>query len=83
MRFANIRELKLETNKILALSKMRGPVIVTRNGKPVALLRSIGEDDLSINAAPLWENIKKSAEKSGYKIKDVKKLIKHVRSSKK
>jgi prevent-host-death family protein len=82
MRFANVRELKLETNKVLALSRKRGPVIITRNGKPVASLRTIGEDDFSVNAGSLWESVRKSAERSGYGPEDVDKLIYSVRSPK-
>ena len=45
MRFANVRELKLETNRVLEKSIENGPVVVTRNGSPIAMLRSISEDD--------------------------------------
>ena len=83
MRFTNVRELKLETNKVLALSKTRGPVVITRKGKPVAFLRSITEDDLSINVGSLWNRVKTSAERSGYGPEDVEKLIATVRTSKK
>jgi prevent-host-death family protein len=82
MRFANVRELKLETNKVLALSKKKGPVIITRNGKPVAFLRTIGEDDFSVNVSALWDRARTSAERSGYGPKDVDKLIASVRSPK-
>jgi prevent-host-death family protein len=82
MRFANVRELKLETNKVLALSKRRGPVIITRNGKPVAFLRTISEDDFSVNASALWDRVRTSAERCGYGLGDVDRLITSVRSPK-
>jgi antitoxin (DNA-binding transcriptional repressor) of toxin-antitoxin stability system len=83
MHFANVRELKLETNKVLSLSKTHGPIIITRKGKPVAFLKTINEDDLSVNVGSLWDCVKKSAERSGYGPKDVEKLITTARTSKK
>lgn len=81
MRFANIRELKLETNKVLALSKRNGPVVVTRNGYPVALLRVISEDDLGLKMGPLWERVRTAAQRAGYRAKDVQRLVKKARKA--
>lgn len=83
MRFANIRELRLETNKVLALSRRNGPVVVTRNGYPIALLRVIGEDDFDLKIGPLWKRLKTAAERAGYRAKDVQRLLKKVRTAKK
>lgn len=82
MRFANVRELKLETNKVIELSKKNGPVIVTRRGQPIALLRTISENDFAFSISTLWNRIRKAAEQAGYKSSDVEKLIKQVRSLK-
>lgn len=82
MRFANIRQLKLETNKVLNLSKKNGPVVVTRRGRPVALLRTISENDLAFRIGPLWNRLRRAAERAGYGPDDVEKLIKQVRVSK-
>ncbi len=82
MRFANIRQLKLETNKVLNLSRKNGPVVVTRRGRPVALLRTISENDLAFRIGPLWNRLRRAAERAGYGPDDVEKLIKQVRVSK-
>jgi prevent-host-death family protein len=83
MRFSNVRELKLDTNKVLSMSKKSGPVVVTRKGKPVAILRSIRESDLSINVGSLWDRIRESAERSGFGAEDVTRLIRAVRTKRK
>ena len=82
MRFVNIRELKLDTNKVLNLSKINGPVIITRRARPVALLRAIDEGDIDLKIGSLWKRLKVAAESAGYKAKDVKRLIKQVRRAK-
>lgn len=82
MRFANVRELKLNTNRVLAMTKKEGPVVVTRHGKPVAILRSINENDLTIKAAPLWDRLQVAAKQAGYGPSDVEKLIKRSRKEK-
>lgn len=82
MRFANVRELKLETNKVLELSRKNGPIVVTRRGQPIALLRTISENDLSFKTTRLWERLKVAAERSGYGPGDIEKLIKHSRPPK-
>ena len=83
MRYANIRELKLETNKVLEQSEKYGNVIVTRNGRPVALIRPISEKDIELKAKPLWPALREGSERAGYGLKDVKKLIKSVRQKRK
>ena len=80
MRFANIRELKLETNKVLKLSKKFGPVVITRNGHPVALIRTLGEEEFSVNMGSLWNRVREAAKRSGYGPEDVDKLINEARS---
>ena len=83
MRFANLRELKLETKKVLQMSQRSGPVIITRKGKPIALLRSIGEEDFGRRVDELWLRVKRVAEESGYGPKDVGRIIQNVRKTKK
>lgn len=80
MRFANVRELKLETNKVLEMSRQKGPVIITRRGKPVALIRGIKEEDFAQRFDRLWERIRLAAERSGYGHKDVDRLIAEIRA---
>jgi prevent-host-death family protein len=83
MRFANIRELKLETNKIMEEAASYGSVIVTRKGKPIALIGPISEDDISIKLGGLWPRLRASAESAGYGPKDVDALIRKSRHKKK
>ena len=82
MRFANIRELKLETNKVLALSARGESVIITRRNRPVAVLRSITEDDVSLAVGPLWSRLRSSAEQAGYDPRKVAAAIRSVRAGK-
>lgn len=82
MRFANIRELKLETNKVLEMSRKKGPVVVTRRGRPIAMLRVLDEDDFSVNTKNLWNRLRIAAENAGYGPGDVQKLIEESRASK-
>jgi len=83
MRFKNIRELKLNTNMLFEETAKYGPTVITRNGKPIALIRSITEDDFEIKYKSLWKSIKKAAEKSGYNSKNIKSLIMEVRKKNK
>ena len=76
MRFANIRELKLETNKIMEDAVAYGSVVVTRKGRPIALIRPINENDMSIKTGGLWKRLRAAAELSGHRLKDVDTLIK-------
>lgn len=82
MRFANIRELKLETNKVLGMSKNGGPVVILRNGKPVAVIRTVGEKDFSLKVKALWPALKSAAESAGFGPKDVDSVIAKVRRGK-
>lgn len=75
MRFANVRELKFETNKIIELSRKIGPIVVTRRGGPVALLRTISDDDFAFGIKSLCNRLRQAAERSGFSAKDVEKLI--------
>ncbi|MCL5674486.1 MAG: type II toxin-antitoxin system prevent-host-death family antitoxin [Candidatus Omnitrophica bacterium] len=82
MIFANIRELKLETGKILELSRKNGPVMVTKRGQPVAIIRGIKKGSQSVfTYSEVLNNIRQAAEKSGYRLKDVNRLINEVRKN--
>ena len=82
MRFANIRELKLETNKVIEMGKKEGPVVVTRRGRPIALIRTIGENDFTYSVKTLWNRLRVAAKRAGYGPGDVEKLIREARTSK-
>ena len=80
MQITNIRELKTNTKKVLATMTQKGPIVLTRRGIPVALMRSLGSKELDIRFSPLWERIRISAETAGYKPKDINRLIVSARS---
>ncbi len=83
MRFANIRELKLETNKVMEDAVSYGSIVVTQKGKPIALIRPINENDISIKAGGLWGRLRDSAERQGFGVGDVEGVIKKSRHKKK
>jgi prevent-host-death family protein len=82
MRFANIRELRLETNKVIEMGKKKGPVVVTRRGRPIALIRTISKNDFTYSIKTLWSRLRLAAERAGYGPADVEKLIREVKISK-
>lgn len=82
MYFANVRSLKVETAKILALGLKNGPVIITRRGQPIAVLRSLDPAEAWKQFDALWGRLRQAAARSGYKRRDVEKLIAEVRKSK-
>jgi|GEM_PF-1555448 hypothetical protein len=69
MRFANVRELKLETSRILMLNEEAGPIVLTKHGKPVALLKSITEDDLTLKLPDVLDRIGVKVRTAGFKHK--------------
>lgn len=82
MYFANVRSLKIETAKILALSFKKGPVIITRRGQPIAVLRSLDPAQAWKQFDALWGRLKQAAQRAGYRRRDVEKLIAEVRKAK-
>lgn len=62
MKFANIRELKLETNKVLKMTEHGEPVVILRKGKPVAVVSNVSEKDFSVNVRDLRGRVKRPAE---------------------
>jgi len=46
MKFVNVRELHINTAKVLAKTRQGEKVIVTNRGKPQAIISSISEKDL-------------------------------------
>ena len=78
----NVRELKNETKKVLGslLLKLKGPIVVTRRGRPIALIRSLSSKELDVRFGSLWDRIRVAAESAGYKPKDVRRLVSSVRS---
>ncbi|MCE5300787.1 MAG: hypothetical protein LLG37_07965 [Spirochaetia bacterium] len=72
----------MDTNKLLERSKKSGPFIITRRGKPVAMLRPMTGADFSVKADDVWETIRESDEKYGHGIDDIEKVIKETRGKK-
>jgi len=81
MHFANIRSLKVETAKILALSAKEGPVLITRRGRPIAVLKSLNADEAWKEFPQLWRRMRDAAKRAGYGSRDVEKLIAQVRKA--
>lgn len=46
IKYANMRELKAETSKVMALAEDGNDVVITLRGKPKAVLTRIDEDSL-------------------------------------
>ncbi len=65
MKFANIRELKLETNRVLKMTEKNGPVVILRKGKPVAVVSSVSEKDFSLRVNEPALKIRKNAGRAG------------------
>ena len=65
MRIASLAEVKARFSAFIKIS-MEGPVVVTRNGKPVAMLVSIEDEDdierLMMTYSPRLQRILKLAE---------------------
>lgn len=82
MYFANIRSLKVETSKILSLSLKKGPVIITRRGQPVAVLRSLDPEQAWKQFDSIWVRLRHAAGRAGYRRGDVERLISEARKGK-
>ncbi len=80
MEFVTMRQLKHQTPQVLRLSQRKGPVVVTKNGRPVAVLRAASLEDLALQIQGLWERFRQAAERSGFRSRDVERLISQVRA---
>lgn len=83
MVFVTIRELKHHTPEVLQMSGRKGPVVVTRNGRPVAVLRAAKAEDLESQLGEIWQRFRRAADRAGFRRGDVERLIARVRSEKK
>lgn len=79
MEFVTVRELKHRMPRVLRLSQKKGPVVVTRNGYPVAVLRTAPSEDLMLQFNELWSRLRQAADRAGIRKKDVERLIAQVR----
>jgi prevent-host-death family protein len=65
MKIASVAEVKAKFSSYLKLSE-RGPVVVTRNGKPVAVLLAVSDEDeierLALAYSPKFQSILEVAE---------------------
>lgn len=80
MEFVTMRQLKHQTPGVLRLSQRKGPVVVTRNGRPVAVLRAATLDDLAMQVEGLWGRFRQAAKRVGLRRQDVDRVIAHVRA---
>lgn len=81
MEFVTVRDLKHKTPQVLRLSQRRGPVVVTRHGRPVAVLRTASREDWASQFGEVWERIRQAADRAGFRRRDVERLIAQVRAS--
>ncbi len=74
MRIENIREVKTNLNRIVGTLPLEGSVVITKNGRPCAVLMPVTEDtDLEVIALShnkrfwqLYDAAVRRAEKSGW-----------------
>jgi prevent-host-death family protein len=79
MEFVTMRQLKHQTPQVLRLSQRKGPVVVTRNGRPVAVMRAASLEDLALQLGTLWHRFRQAARRAGFRRADVERLIAQVR----
>lgn len=82
MRFANVRDLRLETKKVLGEARQED-VLVTYRGKPWVIIQKITEDDLDdyiLTRHPRFRRaLRKSLkEKEAGKVKPLKELAREL-----
>ena len=82
MKFATVRNLRLETRKVLAEARERG-VLVTYRGKPWVLMQGVTEDELEdyilVNHPKFKKALKKSMkEKKAGKMKSLDELAQEL-----
>ncbi len=82
MTFVTVRELKHHTPQVLRLSQRKGPIILTKNGRPVAVLRTAHPEDLALQFEDIWKRLRGAARRAGFRGRDVERLIAQVRSEK-
>jgi len=80
MVFVTVRALKHQTPDVLRLSERKGPVVVTRRGRPVAVLRATQPGDVALQFQELWERLRQAARRAGVRRGDVERLIAQVRA---
>ena len=79
MQFANVRALKVDTAKVLALSARAGGVMITRRGRPIAILKRLDADEAWRAFPRLWRRLREAAKRAGYGPRAVEGLIADVR----
>jgi prevent-host-death family protein len=75
MRIASVAEVKAKFSSYLRMSE-RGPIVVTKNGKPVAVLLSVSDEDeierLALAYSPKFQAILEVAEQQMREGKGIK-----------
>ena len=93
MKFITVRELKQKTTEIWRLVKRGEELVITSNGKPIALLTGVSEDTLEddletlrrVSALKSLDRIHRESLKKGtYKIskEEIEREIKKIRKEK-
>lgn len=81
MKFSTMRELKLETTKVFRDLLKEGTILITKRGKPVAILERFTEDDFAKQFDELRRKSRTAAETAGVGPEDIEKIIREVRKS--
>ncbi len=84
MRFVNVRELRIDTPKVLASVSHGEQVIITNRGKPQAVISSVTEDELEdivFSSSPFLKMLdevrKEGKEKGGTSLKEARRKLLH------
>lgn len=64
MKFANVRELKNRTSKLLRLTQKGNNILITSRGKPVAILHGIREEEIEDYVLTHHPDLRKAIEKA-------------------
>ena len=79
MKFSTMRELKLETTKVFRELLKEGTILITKRGKPVAILERFTENDFAKQFDELRSKSRAAAETAGVGPEDIEKIIREVR----
>jgi len=80
MQIVNMRDLKLHTRQVIQAMLSDGYAIITRRGRPIAMMTPIPEKEISDAFNALRQRMRKTAEKAGYSLKDVPRIIAEARA---
>ena len=64
MKFITVTELKLKATQVVAeIERSKEEVVVTKNGKPVVLIKLVSDSDFALKAKQKGKEVKKHGNK--------------------